>query len=470
MKKTKRIIKLKTKRAMRGKRNCVKKVEKSLRFLGVNSAGLKSKFTSFKKLIVDLRPSVFFVQETKFNEEGHIKIGDDYVIYELLRKNGKGGGGLALGCLKYLNPCLVSEGKDNVEAISVDIFIKNMKIRCCAAYGPQENDIIENKEAFWDHIDKEVDEAKRAGAGFILQFDGNLWAGDKIVPGDPRPQNKNGKYFEQFLNRNPHLSVVNSLPQCEGLITRSRLKDGVVEESVLDFFVVCSSVLPFVTKMMIDDSKKHILTNYKAAKTTGKAVDSDHYTQYLDLSLKISKEPPLREEIFNFKDKKCQEDFKMNTSNTNNFTACFDGEKPLLEKINDWKKVLKTQCSKSFKKIRIQNKKMKPISKKISNLIDKRNYLEKNGCVCEELKKHVIKHTKKNPFQCKECGKTFLYNGRFKNHLRVHRGKQDESCSGCEKELTSINIAISEEEASENREKILKQFSYFSQNPENIQI
>ena len=71
-----------------------------------------------------------------------------------------------------------------------------MKIRCCAAYGPQENDIIENKEAFWEHIDKEVDEAKRAGAGFILQFDGNLWAGDKIVPGDPRPQNKNGKYFD----------------------------------------------------------------------------------------------------------------------------------------------------------------------------------------------------------------------------------------------------------------------------------
>ena len=52
-------------------------------------------------------------------------------------KNGKGGGGLALGCLKNLNPCLVSEGKDNVEAISVDIFIRNMKIRCCAAYGPQ---------------------------------------------------------------------------------------------------------------------------------------------------------------------------------------------------------------------------------------------------------------------------------------------------------------------------------------------
>ena len=64
---------------------------------------------------------------------------------------------------------------------------------------------------------------------------------------------------------------------------------------------------------MIDDSKKHILTNFKTAKSTGKAVDSDHYTLYLDLNLMISKERPEREEIFNFKDKKCQEDFKINT-------------------------------------------------------------------------------------------------------------------------------------------------------------
>jgi hypothetical protein len=89
------------------------------------------------------------------------------------------------------------------------------------------------------HLDKEVKAAKESGAGFILQFDGNLWAGTGLIPGDPRPQNRNGKLFQEFLDRND-LTVVNSLPICKGLITRKRSKDGKLEESILDVFVVSS--------------------------------------------------------------------------------------------------------------------------------------------------------------------------------------------------------------------------------------
>ena len=99
----------------------------------------------------------------------------------------------------------------------------------------------------------------------LLHFDGNLWAGPKIIPGDPRQQNNNGKLFQEFLDRNRRLYVVNALPICDGLITRTRLKNGKEEKSVLDFFVVCSRVLPIVTKMVIDEDKKYILTNYKNA-------------------------------------------------------------------------------------------------------------------------------------------------------------------------------------------------------------
>ena len=100
---------------------------------------------------------------------------------------------------------------------------QDMKIRCCVAYGFQENAIVEKKTVFWDYLDEEVVRASKSGAGLVLHFDGNLWAGEKIIPGDPRPQNRNGKLFEEFLTRNPHLSVVNALPLCKGLITRRRL-------------------------------------------------------------------------------------------------------------------------------------------------------------------------------------------------------------------------------------------------------
>ena len=101
-----------------------------------------------------------------------------------------------------------------------DIFVKEMKIRCCVAYGCQETDKVENKDDFWQYLDGEVTEANNGGAGLIIHMDGNLWAGNQIIPNDPRPQNRNGKLFEDFLLKNSHLTVVNSLDLCEGLITR----------------------------------------------------------------------------------------------------------------------------------------------------------------------------------------------------------------------------------------------------------
>ena len=324
------------------------------------------------------------VEETKFKTEGKFKI-DDYIIFELTREN-KDGGGLALGCVKELKPVLVNKGNQEVEALSVDIFVQSMKIRCCVAYGCQENSLLDKKNAFWNHLDAEVATAWNGGSGFILHFDGNLWAGPKIIPGDPRQQNKNGKMFEEFLSRNSHLTVVNSLPLCDGLITRSRKKGEIEERSILDFFVVCSRVLPFITKMVIDEKKEHILTNYKEAKRGGKATDSDHFTQIMDVNLQIIPLKPKRKEIFNFKNKESQEMFKEITTNTQQFSECFNNDLPILKQVENWRNVLKSHCQIAFKKIRIDKKKPIKINPKIVNLVDQRNKLRKKYKNVEESK------------------------------------------------------------------------------------
>ena len=226
-----------------------------MRFLGVNAAGLKSKLLSFNKVLTELNPSVFFVEETKMKYEGRLKL-ENYIVFEKNRQD-RNGGGLALGCIKDLNPVWVREGEGDIEALSVEISVKNMKIRCCVAYGFQENENIDKKNNFWKYLDEEVINAKNDGAGLIIQMDGNLWAGSKIIPNDPRQQNRNGKLFEEFLSRNSHLTVVNALDICEGIISHSRKS----EESILDFFIVCNLILPHVTKMVVDEEKKYVLTN-----------------------------------------------------------------------------------------------------------------------------------------------------------------------------------------------------------------
>ena len=404
----------------RGRRTNAKSFSKSIRFLGVNAAGIRSKLFTFKKVLNDLKPSVFFIEETKLKDTGRIKL-ENYVIFEKPRRTQNNGGGVAIGCKKELNPVWVKEGQNDVEALSVNISVKNMKIRCCVAYGCQENVANDKKDDFWTYLDEEVSEAKESGAGLIIQFDGNLWAGDKLVPNDPRNQNKNGKLFEKFLLRNPQLTVVNSLELCEGLITRKRVKNESIEESVLDFFIVCNLVLPHVKRMIIDEDKKHVLTNYEQVKRGGKAADTDHNTLYMDVDLKILTTKPVRREIWNFKNKESQETFKKETSETADFTNCFRNELNLEKQVQNWKNILFSKCNKVFKKVRITNKRSTEIlNPEVSNLINSRNKLSKYKENYEEVK--------------------------------------------------LLNEKISDIEAEINRNKILRNFQEMSQNPENINL
>ena len=71
--------------------------------------------------------------------------------------------------------------------------MKTMRIRCVVAYGCQENSLVEKKDKFWSFIEEEMTVSWNSGFAFILQCDGNIWAGQDIILGDPRQQNNNGK-------------------------------------------------------------------------------------------------------------------------------------------------------------------------------------------------------------------------------------------------------------------------------------
>ena len=240
----------------------------------------------------------------------------------------------------------------------------------------------------------------------------------RFVPGDPRSQNQYGEFFQEFIERN-NLTVLNALSLCEGLITRRRNKNGKIEESVLDFFVVCASVLPYITKMVIDEKKQHVLTNYHSAKKNGKATDSDHMTQYMDVNLNFIDMKPERQEMLNYKDTEGQAMFREITSYTNDFSKCFSSNIPLNKQLDKWRLVLSSYCNKSFKKIRIRKTNRKPIKRSIAILIDKRNCL---------------------------------------------RGP------GLENEREELEKDIAKQEALEKRNEVMKNFKYFSENPEQINI
>lgn len=347
-------------RALR--RNKVKKKKQNtvLKLVGVNCAGLSSKLYSFNEMLSKLCPGVFFLEETKMKRPGKIKtkMSEKYIIYELTRKN-SGGGGLAIGVDKNLNPVWIDEGNDEVEVITVEARADDFKFRCVAAYGPQDGDKIEKKENFWGKLNNEVKNASLADCGFILQMDGNFKAGPLIIPGDPHPINKSGKMFKEFLAQNSHLTVVNSLSLCKGLITRRRQTIQRLEEAVLDVFVVCDRVLAYVQKMLVDEEKEFVLTNYNKKNGEVVAKDSDHNTLVMYMDIPYSTVKPKRVEIYNLRNSEGQERFRLLTSNCDKLENCFDNDESFENQSSKFEKILKGCVQQSFPKIRITNKPMK---------------------------------------------------------------------------------------------------------------
>ena len=109
-----------------------------------------------------------------------------------------------------------------MECISVEIWVDDFPIRVVTAYGPQLGDKLERKQKFWDFIQQEAQNAFDQGSGFILQMDSNAHIGKEMLEEDPNPQNLNGKLFCEFMERMPHLNLINALPLCEGSISRMR--------------------------------------------------------------------------------------------------------------------------------------------------------------------------------------------------------------------------------------------------------
>ena len=110
----------------------------SLKVINCNAANVKNKITSLEKVINDLDPGIFSLQETFMKTPGQIKTISmkSYDIFEKVREK-KTGGGLAIGIKSVLNPVWVREGENEVETLTVQISIDNFNIRITNGYGPQ---------------------------------------------------------------------------------------------------------------------------------------------------------------------------------------------------------------------------------------------------------------------------------------------------------------------------------------------
>ena len=113
---------------------------------------------------------------------------------------------------------------------------------------------------------------------------------------------------------------------------------------------------------------------------------------YMNISYTMKK--PDRRELFNFKNKKCQEDFFKDCENSTKLQECFQNNGKSVEyQVKSWIKSLNNKFHRSFKKIRCSSRGMET---DIIKLLDKRKLLiQKLKSLEEESKQEVIEDLSK---------------------------------------------------------------------------
>ena len=283
----------------------------------------------------------------------------NFKLFELVRKNQRvSGGGLMIGVDNDLKALQVRQGDDEVECVSVVVSVSGTEIRAVCGYGPQNRDSVGRKTLFWDYLDKEVEYAVTNNQILIIQMDSNCHAGSGLIHGDPNPQNENGKYLQCFMDRNPRLTIVNSLDLCQGLVTRHRVTTQREEKSILYLFIVCEKALTFIDSMNVDEKGQFKLTNFKTLQGGKKTTYSDHNILTLNCNFEVGQTKPQRVQLFDFFNQEGLHLFTEETINTNKFLQCFEDNNPFTKQAQKWFKVLNNTFHQCFTKIWSRKRKL----------------------------------------------------------------------------------------------------------------
>ena len=157
----------------------------------------------------------------------------------------------------------------------------------------------------------------------------NSKRGKEFIPNDPHEISPNGKILAEIIKRQ-NLRVGKGSTKCQGTIKRKRETKKRVETSVIDLLLYTDDLEEEFKTMKIDEEKKNVLTKVNKTKNGGKIKKNDHNVITAKFICKFTvKEKNNKEEIYNLKNKECQNKFKEFTSQGKMLSSVFDAEEEL---------------------------------------------------------------------------------------------------------------------------------------------
>ena len=213
---------------------------------------------------------------------------------------------------------------------------------------------------FFLALEEEVVKAELAGKSIIIELDANAKLGPDFIPGDKHQQSENGRLLANIIERHG-LIIGNSLKKCTGLVTRKRVTIDTTEESTIDFIIISEDLVNDVQEIIVDEARNHVLTKIGKNKKVVKVVESDHNPIISKFGIRFrANKAKQKMEIYNLKNKKCQEMFRKETStimNNKELSSIFNEAGDINVQAKQFLNKLEDVIHKCFKKIKIKERK-----------------------------------------------------------------------------------------------------------------
>ena len=127
-------------------------------------------------------------------------------------------------------------------------------------------------------LEAEVIKAELAGKSVVIEMHSNSKLRTNYIPNYPNPMSQNGKILSKIIDRNA-LIVANGSVKCVGNIIRERRNKQRTERSCIDIVVFSGDLNEHLNSLLIDYSRKHVLTRIIKTKKGGIRKESDHNVQ-----------------------------------------------------------------------------------------------------------------------------------------------------------------------------------------------
>ena len=194
------------------------------------------------------------------------------------------------------------------------------------------------------------------------------------------------------------LVLINTSEKCVGgPITRQKVVKDSLEQSCIDFIMVCQKMNNHLNYAQIDSDQLFSFVKYSSTKGISKVVRSDHFTMIAQFSIRWEvNHSNERNEVYKLRDEDGLKRFNEITTKSSRLSECFRKGANIETSTNKWFKVFEDILSMCFKKIRITEKPPKnTIDYKIYNIMEEIKINKQMLPKTTDMNKHVLNENRR---------------------------------------------------------------------------